>query len=261
MQPTAWILGEAGHWYSTCRQRSNAGDSGGKRYRLWLSVTALSNNRSFSPAPGVTKVPYARLSAESKLLWPIGLLPPSPIVLYRCYTNKSSNPSYQNRSPAALVSIESEPKRAFIRIGRRIALRPVILSSMDSTALDLSQSCLSHSIDQIYLSFPLRFYCYQTETSTHTDARNIAGAGEGVNISHRDPGNSARPQYRRLSLWGLAWGSAAWKTDTCISWRIPIWDGLQGESEKVSARFATIHRWTRLGICDVHPAHHTCLSC
>lgn len=27
----------------------------------------------------------------------------------------------------------------------------------------------------------------------HTDARNIAGAGEDVNISHRDPGNSACP--------------------------------------------------------------------
>lgn len=54
----------------------------------------------------------------------------------------------------------------------------------------------------------------------HTDARKFAGAEEDVDISHQNPGYSACPEQRRLSLSGLVESYAAWRMHhlTSVSW-------------------------------------------
>lgn len=100
------------------------------------------------------------------------------------------------RPPAALVSIESQPKWAHIRIGRRTAFATILMHSiLGSTALDLLHRYLSHSIDSIYLSILLWFYCYQKKNfQAHTPLQGILPVQSlKLTISHQDPEISARP--------------------------------------------------------------------
>lgn len=170
----------------------------------FFAFFCFSKNSSFSPAPGVTKCLRPIFLRKRNFCDRLDYFLQAQFCCTDVTQINPRIPSIKFGHLQHWSQLSPNQNELSSGLGGRTALRLLIHSSMDSTALDLSHHSLSHSIDQIYLSFLLRFYCYQTETSMQTDARNIAGAGEDVNISHRDPGNSACPQQRRLSLWGLA---------------------------------------------------------
>ena len=163
------------------------------------------------------------------------------------------------RSPAALVSIESQPKWALIRIGGRTAFATIPMQSIvGGTALDLSHhTFLIRSIRYIYRFFYDSIAIRQNLPGT--PLQGILPAQEMMlTISASRSRKFRLPWTATVISMRSSLTICSLKKEACISWLACLnleWS-IRRE-KKILARFATIPFRRACGICDVHPTHHT----
>lgn len=173
------------------------------------------------------------------------------------------------RSPAALVSIEPQPKWAQIRIGRRTAFATILMQSiMGSTALWLTAP-LPFSFDRFDIFIDSFMILLLSEEKKNIQARrtpmqgNIAGAGaDGWQFRIKIPGFPPGPEQRRLSLCGLALKICSLKKKRHVSVDLYVlnleWSIRRGKKNigKICDDFLLEGR-VGIDMGDVHPAQIT----